>query len=68
MTTEQPTTISQGRGNQTRGNGYQRPVNSNGGLTDMNPLASGALAYVSSPLRFCTSTDGYIKLEPVKQY
>ena len=68
MTTERPTTISQGRGNQTRGNGYQRPVNSKGGLTDVNPLASGVLGYVSNSLGFCASTDGYVKLEPAKQY
>jgi hypothetical protein len=43
-------------------------VNSKGGLTDVNPLASGVLGYVSNSPRFCASTDGYIKLEPVKQY
>jgi hypothetical protein len=68
MTTERPTTISQGRGNQTRGNGYQRPLNSKSGLTDVNLLASGVLGYVSNSLGFCASADGYIKLEPVKQY
>jgi hypothetical protein len=68
MITERPTTISQGRGNQTREIGYQRPVNSKGGSMDVNPLAFGVLGYVSNSLRFCESTDGYIKLEPVKQY
>jgi hypothetical protein len=34
----------------------------------MNPLASGVLGYVSNSLRFCASTDGYVKREPVKQY
>jgi len=34
----------------------------------VNPLASGVLGYVSKSLRFCALTDGYIKLEPVKQY
>ena len=68
MTTERPTTISQGRGNQTREIGYQRPVNSKGGLMDMNPLAFGVLGYVSNSLGFCASTNGYIKLELVKQY
>ena len=50
------------------GNGYQRPLNSKGGLMDVNPLASGVLGYVSNSLRFCASTDGSIKLEPVKRY
>ena len=68
MTTERLTNISQGRGNPIRGNGYQRPVNSKGGLMDVNPLASGVLGYVSNSLGFCASTDGYVKLEPVKRY